>query len=405
MADEPLGGSVPLRGSTVAPSSGPVPSSPSTVVPSRGSIIAAIARKEMLAFMRDRFWLFMTLLALVWFAVIYYFMPSDVNETLTVGIHWPETEAAYDAVFAAAENEGASEGVGLEFVRFDSTEELEEALGVVEGDPDTTVDMGIDVPEDFLVHVTLGEPTTVTLYVDPAVPEEIRNALAMFVRESAFTLTGHPLPVSAPDTETVVLGEDRAGAQIPLRERMRPMLAFIMLMMEMMALGALVSEEVATKTVTAVLVTPARVFDFLAAKGLVGTAVAFSEATLLALLIGAFGQKPLILLVCLVLGAVLATGVALIIGSSGRDFISLIFYSLLFLVPLVIPAIATLFPGTASTWVKLLPTYGLVQAMIGASVYGDVWSDVWPYLLATVAWCVVIGAVGMVVLRRKVVSL
>lgn len=365
--------------------------------PSRSTIVGAIVSKDLRAFSRDRFWLFMTLLAVVWFAVIYYFMPSSVDETLKVGVHWPETDASYDAAFGVNE--------GLEFIRFESTEELEEALGVTEGDPDEPVDIGLDVPDDFLVHVVMGEPTTITLYVEPAVPEEIRRALATYIRESAFNLTGYPLPVSAPDAETVVLGEDRAGNQIPLRDRLRPLLVFFMLMMETMALGALVSEEVTSKTVTAVLATPARVLDFLSAKGLVGTVVAFTEAALLALLIGAFGEQPLIMIVCLILGAVLATGVALIVGASGRDFISLIFYSMMFLIPLLIPAIAALFPGTTSVWVKLLPTYGLVQAMLGASAYGDGWADVLPYLLMVGAWCFVIAVMGMVVLRRKVVSL
>lgn len=366
-------------------------------VPSRLAILRAIVVKDLRAFFRDRFWLAMTALAIVWFAVIYYFLPDTVDETIQVGVHWTETDAAFDASFAADE--------GIEFVRFDTSEELENALGLGEEEPDELLEVGVDFPADFLVHVTVGMSTSVRLYVDPGVPDEIRDALSTYVRESAFALTGHPIPVTPPDEEVIVIGEDRVGDQVPLREKMRPLLVFFMLIMEVFALGVLIADEIRTRTVTAVLATPARVLEFLTAKGIVGTTVAFSEALLLLILLRAFGEQPLIVLLTLALGAVLVTGISLIVGASGRDFISLIFYSLMFIVPMVIPAIAVLFPGSVSLWIKLLPTYGLVQALMGAGAYGDAWSDLLPYLMHLLLWCGVVAAAGLLVLRRKVVAL
>ena len=363
---------------------------------------------------RDRFWLIMTALAVGWFAAIYYFLPATVEETIVVGVHWTELESAFDAAFEGRE--------GLEFVRFASTAELERALGVgtegeaagrdatgdvahADGKEGEAIDIGIDYPQDFLVKVTVGMPTTVTLYVEPSVPHDVRDALSTYVRESAFALTGNPLPIGGVEQNVVVVGEDRVGDQVPLREKMRPLLVFFMLVMEVFALGVLIAEEVRTRTVTAVLATPARVSDFLTAKGIVGTIVAFSEALLLVLLLRALGAEPLVVVATLALGAVLVTGVALIVGASGRDFIGVIFYSMLFLVPLMIPAVAALFPGSPSSWIKIIPTYGLVQALIGASTYGQGMSELMPYLLGLLLWCVVIAAVGLAVLRRRVVTL
>ena len=389
-----------------------------TSVSSR-SVVSAIVAKDLRTFGRDRFWLFMTALALVWFVALYYLLPNTVDENVRVGVHWTGTDAALE-VLSSSES-------GIEWVRYASRDELLAALGVTPPDDEGAdsvwdrikawidrdepartpepIGIGIDFPDDFLVKVHLTIPTGVVLYVAPDTPEDVRDALTVLIREGAYALTGQALPIAPPEAETVVLGTDRAGEQVPLRDKVKPLYAFMMLLMETLALGALTAEEVSSRTVTAVLATPARAVDFLVAKALVGTALAFSEAALLMLLVRAFGDRPLMLAVALLLGAVLVTGVALILGASGRDFISLIFFSLLFLIPLAIPAIAELFPGSASPWVKILPTYGLVQAIVGATVYDVSWSDAAPHLASLALWCVAALVVGLVVLRRKVATL
>jgi ABC-2 type transport system permease protein len=202
-----------------------------------------------------------------------------------------------------------------------------------------------------------------------------------------------------------MLGTDRAGEQVPLRDKLRPLYAFVVLMMETFALGALVSDEVSTRTVSAVLATPARVGDFLAGKALIGTTLAFSEAVLIMVLIRAFGEQPLMLAVTLLLGAVLVTGIALIVGSWGQDFIGMIFLAMAFMIPLMIPAFAELFPGTASPWLKAMPTYPLVQSIVGATSGEATWSDVAGELALLALWCAVALGAGMLVLRRKVATL
>ena len=169
--------------------------------------------------------------------------------------------------------------------------------------------------------------------------------MTSFVREIAYALSGNPLPVAEPDREVIVLGEDRVGDQVPFREKIRPLFAILALVIETFALSSLIATEIQARTVTAVLVSPTRVSDFLAAKGILGTAMAFAQAVLLLLIIGSFANQPLILLCALLLGAVLVTGFGLIAGAAGKDFIETLFYGMAFMIPLMIPAIAVLFPG------------------------------------------------------------
>ena len=100
--------------------------------------------------------------------------------------------------------------------------------------------------------------------------------MSSFVREASYALAGFSLPVSEPDEELVILGIDRAGEQLSIRDRLKPLYAFVLLIMEAIALGALIASEIQQRTVTAILATPARLSDVLAAKGVIGALLSFS---------------------------------------------------------------------------------------------------------------------------------
>jgi ABC-2 type transport system permease protein len=102
---------------------------------------------------------------------------------------------------------------------------------------------------------------------------------------------------------------------------------------------------------------------------------------------------------------VLVTGIGLLAGASGRDFIGVMFLSLSLMIPLLIPAFGALFPGTAANWVKALPSFGLAEAIVGVTARGESWGDLGPALLGLAAWCAVLLAVGTTVLRRRVQTL
>jgi ABC-2 type transport system permease protein len=222
------------------------------------------------------------------------------------------------------------------------------------------------------------------------------------VREIAFSVSGATLPVTLPDQEEVVLGVDRAGAQVPLRERMRPMLAFFVLLTESLALASLLATEVGSRTVSALLVTPARVSDVIAAKATTGTVLAFSQAFLLLLVTRSLDQNAAVVLTAVLLGALLMAGVALLAGAAGRDFMGTLFLGMLFLIPLMVPAFSLLFPGSASGFVQALPSYGIVQALVGASTFGQGFGDLAGHFVTGTAWALGVLALGWLVLARRV---
>jgi ABC-2 type transport system permease protein len=371
---------------------------------SRTAIIGAIVRKDLTEFSRDRLWMILTPLTLVLFVTLFWLLPATVDESITVGV-----APASLALILERLGELGEGTEGLRIVPFESDEALGAAVAsgqsvTVDG-AEERVAIGLSFPEGFALRMALGQTTTVRVYSSADVPIELRAAMTSAVREMAYTISGASLPVTLPEQEQIVLGVDRAGAQVPMRERMRPMLAFFVLLVESLALASLIASEVGSRTVTAVLVTPARVTDVVLAKGVTGTLLAFGQAVLLLLVTRSFDGNAPVLLAAVLLGAVLMAGVALLTGSAGRDFMTTLFLGVLFLVPLMVPAFTLLFPGSASAWVQALPSYGIVQAMVGAASYGQGFAELAGHFATAALWTVAVFALGWLTLSRKVATL
>jgi ABC-2 type transport system permease protein len=356
------------------------------------AVVATIVGKDLKEFRADRFFLLITGLSIVFYPLLFWLLPGTVDETLSVGV----VQRGLDPVLAVVTDEAD----GLAVVEFADQAALEEAL--VAGEDDLVA--GLVFPDDFAAAAAAGEPTQVRVLVTADVPPEVETALSALGGELAMLALGEA-PPSDLLSEPVVLGDDRVGDQVSLREQLRPLLAFFVLMTETFALATLVAAEVQTRTVTAVLVTPATRADFLAAKGAVGTGVAFTEAAVIMALIGGFASGAPILLVALLLGAALVTGIGMVAGSFGRDFMTVLFTSILIMIPLMVPAFAALFPGTVNTWVQVLPTYGFVQTVVEVTTAGAGWVAVAPDLLLLAGWTLAAFAGGWVVLGRRVATL
>lgn len=383
----------------------------------RRTIVAAIMRKDIAEYRRDRLWVFLTVMVLVIVVALFWILPDDVDETITLGVAGLDAQLLAEA--ATAEDEG------LRVLPFDSEAQLravvagEETAWRSEGDTTVVtttaatddgpagaeqvdVTVGLAFPADFAAAAASGDATGATVYVDAGVPEEIRTAMTSLVREIGFTLVGRDLPVEAPAGDVVVLGEDRAGAQASLRDGFRPLLVFLVLIMEMFVMASLIAKEIQDRTVTAVLVTPATTGDVLAAKSITGALSGFVQAVVVLVAIDALWPQPVLVLTLMLLGSVMVAGTAMIAGSTGRDFITTLFMGMAYMIPLIIPAFAALFPGTASAWIRALPSYPLVRGLIDVTTDGAGWRDTLPELGALVAWCVALFALGWVVLRRRV---
>jgi len=405
--------------------------------------MGALLKKEFTAYSRDKLWIGLTVFSLVAFVILFMLLPDSVDESITLAVSPPVQTLVDDAEYTfkdlgatdeqlaeLGQADFTEEQEGLAVVEFENEEEMTKVIdGSLEawqtddgelvlrdkeaGDdkPEDaeriSVDIGIAFPPSFIADVATGdESVKVTVYSDANVPSEIQDAMSSFVREAAYELAGQELPVGVPAEEEIILGEDRVGDQVTMKEKMRPLMIFMILLMETFSMGALISTEVLQRTVTAVLVTPAKIGDFLASKTVFGTFTALTQALIVLLLVGGLtADNWSLVLTTIFIGAVMVTAVAMIVGAAGKDFMGQMFYSMAFMVPMLIPAFAVLFPGTVAAWVKLIPTYPIIEVLFRSTAYNATWADSWQLIAYAALWLVILYGWGLVTLKRKVESL
>lgn len=415
---------------------------------SSSAILGAILKKDLLAYSRNKLYIFLTVIGIIFFVLIFWVTPDTVDETIVLGIT-PSIETMLEnareeliedgiqqpqfELFSAndIEKDLATEE-GMQVLEFEDAEQMKKVLegklklyvsedGTLESiDPqedhekkeqlkdaeEKDLHMGLAFPLNFVSEAIKGEKTEVTIYLDAAVPNEMETAMQAYVREIAFLLGGHESPVEFPEEEAIILGHDRAGQQISMQERMRPLLALFILLIETFAMASLISGEILQGTVTALRVTPMKVGHFLAAKTILGTCLALSQGVLILLLIRAFTVENWhILLITMLLGSLLFTSVAMIIGAAGKDFMGQLMYAILFTVPLMIPAFAVLVPGTVASWVQIIPSYPIVELLVGSTIYEVGWLDYWNEFFYAILWVAALYLIGLVILKRKVETL
>jgi ABC-2 type transport system permease protein len=345
-------------------------------------IIGTLIAKDFSLFFRKRLFLVLTVIGFVFYVVIYFIMPASVNENLELGLYAPGMIPPFIQI----------KEEGLEIVSVESEEALKEA--VIDG----KYVAGIALPEDIADKLASKQKPDVRLYFTPDVPEEMKDTVSVIIKELAYIQTGQPLSIVVSEE---ILGPDMTGTPVPPRDRLRPLLAIMILMVEMMGLANLISEEVEQRTIHALLVTPMSIKDLFAAKGITGIGLAFGQAALFMVLVRGLGEQPLIILIALLLGAVLVTGAAFLISSVSKDFMNVLAWSIPAFIIMFVPTFSVLFPGAVTNWVKVIPSYYLVDTVHRAANFGSGWGDIWLNLLIMLGFCLAITWIGIIVLRRK----
>ena len=348
-----------------------------------GRIIRSLVVKDLRLFFKNRFFALITALGVVFFILIYYLLPATVDELVAIGLYAP----TLPEVLASGMEEEA-----FLFTPADSEEAL--LAGLEAGDYNVAV---VLTPE-MLARLMSGQKAELDIYFASDVPEEFKGLIVIAFEELGYILSGHPTNITLSGD---ILGIDMAGQQIAQRDLMLPLLAVFILMMETMGLASLISAEVATGTLQALLVTPVKVEDLFLGKGIAGVSLAFVEAAAVLLFTGGLAHQPLLVLVALLLGALLATGIGFLMASFAKDMMSVMGWGLLAILLLAIPAMNVLLPGAFTNWIKAIPSYYLADTVNQVMNFNAGWEDVGGNLLYLLAFAAGFFALGAFVLRRK----
>jgi hypothetical protein len=345
-------------------------------------IVRALIAKDFTLFFRNRFFAYVSVAGIVAYILLYFIMPNSVDETLDIGLYAPVLPPVFEQVH----------GEGLSIEQVDSVEILED--GVIEG----RYLAGVSLPEDILEKLTMGSEVTVDVYFASDTPQELKDAVTNLIRELAYLQSGQILAV---DISEEIVGPDMLGQQIPPRDRILPFFAIFIILTETLGLSSLISEEIEGRTVQALLITPMTVKGLFLAKGITGVSLAFGQALLFLLVTGGLNQQPLIILVTLLLASLLVTGIGFLLASAGKDLMSVMAWGLPAMIVLAVPAFGVMFPGTVSDWVRVIPSFYIVDTVHLSANFGLGWGDVWQNLLILLGFNIAFFGLGTVVLRRK----
>jgi ABC-2 type transport system permease protein len=345
--------------------------------------IKTLVAKDFSLFFRNRFYTLITVLGIAVYIIIYFVMPSSVDEELKIGLYAPVIPPVFELI---------QEEEGVEFEVFTSEEKLKEV--VAEGN----YEAGVSLPEDIMEKFAAGQKPHIILYFPTDAPDEIKAAVETMVRELAYLQTGQSPAI---DVSAEILGRDMLGEQIPIRDRLRLLLAIMLIMFEMMGLASLISEEVEQGTIQALLVTPMSVRELFTAKLIMGVGLAFAQGVLFMAIVGGLNSQPLIILTALLLGSIMFTGTGFLIASLARDMLSSMGWGVTILLIYSVPAFGIMLPGTITDWAKAIPSYYLSDIIHQASNFNAGWGDIWLNLLILLGFNLVIVWGGIMALGRK----
>ncbi len=346
-------------------------------------MLGAVIRKDLKLWFKNRFLAVITVIALVAYAAIFYLMPSDIDETIEIGIFAPAIASALAAPLG-------EEGVIL--AEYESEAALKEA--VTEGE----VPVGVSFPGDLLAALAVGGRPTVEVYLSADLPQEFSDLYPILVEEWVALMAGTSMQV---EFNEEILGVDLAGSPLPTRDRMLPLLAVFVLMVEVLGLASLISEEVTTGTIKAILITPLSTEGLFTAKGVFGVGLAFVQVTLLMLVTGGLIKQPILILLILLMGAVMVTGIAFLMASASKDMMSVMWKGMLAMLILAIPAMNVLLPGLTTDWIKVIPSFYLVDSIHQIVNFDASWGAVWSNVLILAAFAAVFLTLGVFALRRQ----
>jgi len=88
---------------------------------------------------------------------------------------------------------------------------------------------GFAFPTDFMESLANNSTPVVEVFFPADLPQKAKDIYILLLKELSFTMMGQPLNI---DFSEEILGQDLVGQQIPLRDRMLPMIAVFVLLFE-----------------------------------------------------------------------------------------------------------------------------------------------------------------------------
>jgi len=277
---------------------------------------------------------------------------------------------------------------GIELRTIGSEEQLTQLVA------DNDLDAGLVLPAGFDDQVRAGEQPPLQFFVGGESLASNRLILAVTTLDAVRAVEGSTPPV---DVEIVATGDPL----LPMSSRMMPLLVLFALLIAGVFVPAFsIVQERESGTMTALLVSPARGVDVLAAKAAMGLVLAFLMTLVTLWLNDALGAQPAALLLSVAVGALMLAEVGLLFGGGAKDSKTLFALMKSVGILLFAPVIFYIFPDWPQWIAQIFPTYWIINPIFEVATQDAGLGDVIGQLAVALAICAALVPLVMVVSRR-----
>ena len=276
----------------------------------------------------------------------------------------------------------------VDYREYDTLSEIRQAV------EDGAVDVGVVIPDGFDNAIMQGNEIEVTAYIWGESLAKNRTIVLVTIANLIREMSGQEAPV---DVETITLGDEET---IPWNVRLLPLIVLMAVFLGGVFLPAtsLINEK-EKKTLDALIITPASVLDVFIAKGLLGLILSLFVGIVVLLVNQAFGAQPLLLVLVLALGAIMAVEIGMICGALIRDVSTLFAIWKSAGILLFGPAIIYMFPQIPQWVGRIFPTYYILEPIMAISQRGSGWPDIATNVFILI--CLDIAFIGVIALTLK----
>lgn len=259
-----------------------------------------------------------------------------------------------------------------------------------------SVDMGIIIPAGLDNAVKNGEYIEIDAYIWGESQAKNRTVLIVTLSNMIREIGGQESPV---DINTVLLGDEET---LPWNARLLPFLMLMAVFLGGIFIPAtsLIDEKL-KGTMTALIVTPTSVTDVFVSKGLLGFFLSLFVGTVVLAINNALGSQPLLLIITMALGAIMAVCLGMIFGALLKDVSTLFAIWKTAGILLFGPGFIYLFPGIPQWISRIFPTYYMLEPLMNITQSGAGWSEVAGNIFILLGIDVVIFIIFILVLKRS----
>jgi ABC-2 type transport system permease protein len=283
----------------------------------------------------------------------------------------------------------------LRVIAVDSEEELEEVIGEASGDA-----MGVLIPATFMEGSAAGTSPKVEGYYPYWMNSSKASELKAVVEAALTSYAGRGVVL---DIEGhAVYPRPDAGGQ-PFTTTL--VLVLVIVIISVLVAPFLMMEEKESRSLAALLVSPASISDVVLGKALAGLSYGMVAAAVVLVFNHAFIVDWWVAILAAICGSLFAVGLGLLLGTASENMASMGLWLTLSLVvlmiPLVLPSVdSAKIPEALRAFLNLLPTVPLVRAFRLSLTFAPPLDQVLLNLGLVLVWAgLMLGAVGWLVRR------